>query len=131
VKQTRQALKWGFAPDGLTPKALVLVGLAFAIALWALGYRLSSYRRDQTATGRTAAAKFCVEPRNSAFAEVSQLPARTHRICCLAVLAPDIQPLCRFEIGEVVAARPHRYRTATFAFLIPFRSPPSQRSLLA
>jgi hypothetical protein len=113
------------------PKALVLVGLAFAIAFWALGYRLSSYQFDQTSTGRVAAAKPCIEPRNSAFAAVSQLPARTGKIFGLAHLRPEIQTFARQQIGKLDAVRPRRYASATFAFLIPFRSPPPQRSLMA
>lgn len=114
---------------GFLPQAFVLAGLAIAIVCWGFGYRLSAYQLYPTSTAQTAAAKLCVEPRNSALAAASQLGAIRHFAEIEADSPSKLDTLSRVVSGPVHLGSPDPYRSATFDFLIPFRSPPPQRFL--
>jgi hypothetical protein len=127
-----EARAWPFArKDNWKPRDLVLVGLAITVALWGFGYRLSTYQLHFTESARIAAAKLCAEPRNS-LAAVSAHQAAPHLLASVPVplSSHGFFTLSRSGIAPALPEQ-RAYRPANFDFLIPFRSPPPQRFLLA
>jgi hypothetical protein len=129
IRMKAQAGNRFFTRSNFKPKALALAGLAVAIALWALGYRLSTYQLHPGSTGQTAAAKLCVEPRNASFAAVSPLKAGAHRVTGLPAILTSVRPIAAIASGFICVPLERVHRPATFDFLIPFRSPPQLFSL--
>jgi hypothetical protein len=113
----------------LRPDTLGVIGLALAIALWAFGLRLSGYQLHPSSTGRTAAAKMCVEPRNSSLAAAARLKANVHLIGGALALCASPQDLPRIESGFVCLPPEPPQRPASFSPLLPARSPPQRFSL--
>lgn len=113
------------------PCAFGLIGLAIAVALWGFDYKLSLYHCHTASSSRVPVAKLWIEPRNASVAADSSLNAKSHfvpashafpvpvqRLSPLSRTLAHIPPLCRRDV-------------AYFDFLIPFRSPPTQRFSLA
>jgi hypothetical protein len=59
------------------PLSIGLLGLALAVALWGIGYKLSLYRPHPTSSVRAGAAKLWVGPRNSGCIQGSRTKATT------------------------------------------------------
>jgi hypothetical protein len=115
----------------LSPHVLGLAGLAFAISIWAFGYRLSIYFEHPTPTLRASAAKLWIEPRNASAAAASRLIVDAHRIAGSAAISLSIRPFPRLDRALICAPPERTHRPASFGFLIPFRSPPPQRFYIA
>jgi hypothetical protein len=115
----------------LQPRSLALLGLAVAIALWGFGYRLSQYQLHPASNAQAAAAKLCIEPRNPSLTAVSVLKASLHVLAVAPAVYPSVQPFHLNDSAPLGSLLESSYRSATFDFLIPFRSPPPQRFLLA
>lgn len=125
ASMVRRAGLWLYAcQDKFKPNAPALIGLAIAIAMWGFGYRLSSYQLNPTTTGRAAAAKMCVEPRNASLVAVFRVKNNAHLISSSPALTASIPQLHRIDVGIACALPKRTRRRASFGFLIPFRSPP-------
>ena len=57
------------------PLAIGLIGLALAVVLWGIGYRLSQYRRHPGPSTRVSVAKLWVGPRKAACVKSAQTKA--------------------------------------------------------
>jgi hypothetical protein len=113
------------------PYSLGLIGLTIAITLWGFGYRLSSYEFNQASAVRAAAAKPCIDPRNSALVADFRLNAAIQPIAAspaAAAALPQI-PTPRRVVAQPLperAPRPLLLRSS-----LPLRSPPPQIFLQA
>jgi hypothetical protein len=113
------------------PNAPVLVSLAIAITLWGLSYRLSQYQAHSPVAAQAAQAKLCIEPRNPALVAASELKTSPYLVVTALVASALLVILPIPDRGPVHPVPERTYRSIVFRFLIPFRSPPTQRFSLA
>jgi hypothetical protein len=113
------------------PGALGFIGLAIAVALWGFGYKLSLYYPRADSTSRVPVAKLWIKQRNAPVAAASSLKAKSHRIPGSQVFPLRIQGLRRLARAVACIVPVCRRGVTYFDFLIPFRSPPTQRFSLA
>jgi hypothetical protein len=131
VRRNAKAKSLRAVLTNLKPNAPILVGLAIAITLWGFGYRLSQYQVHPPAAAQAAQAKLCVEPRNPALAAASQLKTSQQLVVEAPVVPVSVIPEQFTDRGPIHTDPERTYRSISFHFLIPFRSPPPQRFSLA
>lgn len=110
----------------LRPSAAGLIGLALAVFLWGLGYKLSLYHQHKSPASQTSVAKLWTGPRSLPLRAVSAFRTRSHLIHDLNAL-PAQQHGTPWLSQAVLAPLGHGFAVESPAFLIPARSPPPQR----
>ena len=112
------------------PYAIGIAGLAIAVVLWGVGYKLSRYHRHATPSS-TPVARVWIRSRGASSNIASRLKVKSKSI--LDSLALDV-PIQRLPFSKRCSARAlssYAPVVAFFGFLIPFRSPPPLRFYLA
>jgi hypothetical protein len=112
------------------PCALGILGLAIAVVLWGTGYKLSLYHRHP-APSPVPVAKLWIESRNASLAVASGLKTKSHFVSDSQTYLDPIQRLPQQGRAGVCILSVCTHDVAYFGFLIPFRSPPPPRFLLA
>ena len=108
------------------PCALGLIGLATAVVLWGLGYKLSLYQQHPTRLACASVAKLSIGPRGPYLATASRLKGRSRLITgSLAHPSRNPQgPQLDFMTFHLPAQTGSVLSPVSF---IPARSPPPQR----
>lgn len=115
----------------LSPCVIGLFGLGIAIFFWGFAYKQSLYYGHATPSSRIPVARLCCEQRGASSSAASRFKAKSHLISnSTAFLVPIAEP-ARFNSAVAYIPSIFRRGIAYFDFLIPFRSPPSQRFCLA
>lgn len=113
------------------PCALGFIGLAIAVVLLGAGYKLSLYQRHAASSSRVPVVKMLMETRNASITAIFKFKGKPHLTYGSPALSASIQqcPCLNRSIAYILPVC--RRRVTYFDFLIPFRSPPSLRFLLA
>lgn len=104
--------------------ALGFIALSLAVFFWGFGSKLSLYKHHCEAGARTSIARMWVEPRDTAALNATRARLRSHSTTDQLVLhsaRPRQAVLMRTTADGVLMRRMH----VSFAFLLPFRSPPA------
>lgn len=105
------------------PYLLGFGGLAFAVALWGFGYKLSLYHRNPAQAQRAIVAKLWSEPPNASVVAVQKLKNQSTFIASPAALCSSIQsPL--LDDAAVCLLLPKVAVVQSFDFPTLLRSPP-------
>lgn len=114
----------------LSPCVLGLAAMTLAVVLWGFGYRLSQYRHHPSLPSRVTLAKLWVKPRSESLAVSPIVKVRSH----LASSSQALPVRCIASPGGSAATifpNAHVPEFETTSYLIPPRSPPTQRFLLS
>lgn len=132
VLQVRRPARRGYPSweQIFRPCALGILGLAITVVLWGTGYKLSLYHRHPVPPP-VPVAKLWVESRNVSLAVASGLKAKSHFVSDSQASFNPIQRLPHHSRASVCVLSVCTRDVAYFGFLIPFRSPPPPRFLLA
>lgn len=107
-----------------------LIGLAIAVALCGLGYKLSSYRRHPGPSSQASIAKMWIERRSAFGVAASTLNTRLHLISASQALPVPIQQSPHQSRAAVCIFPASTRDVAYFESLIPSRSPPADSCYL-
>jgi hypothetical protein len=105
----------------LRPCAFGLVGLALAVVLWGLGYKLSLYHRHPDPATRTPVAKLWLAPRPAGLAPAARSQAHRIPAACALVARGISPPLDGFAVLPFGLAAPG---LSSSGISLPSRSPP-------
>lgn len=113
------------------PCTLGFIGLAIAVVLLGVGYKLSLYHRHAASSSRVPVVKMLMETRNASITAIFKFKGKPHLTYGSPALSAPIQrcPCLNRSIAYILPVC--RRRVTYFDFLIPFRSPPSLRFSLA
>jgi hypothetical protein len=115
---------------GLSPLALGLVSIALAVVLWGVGYRLSRYHNHPGPSSRITFTKLGIKRYSESLAVPPTFRVKSH-------VAPNSQALPVREAAlsarcaAKIASDLHAQGFETSTYLIPARSPPSNRFLFS
>jgi hypothetical protein len=112
------------------PCALGLIGLAIAVVLWGLGYKLSLYHQHPNPAPLTAVAKLWTGPRGLSVPVVSVSGTRSHLIPGLSAI-PSQNHWLPWRSHAAFTPPMHSCGVESPGSLIQPRSPPAQRLHLA
>ncbi len=113
------------------PCALGFIGLAIAVALCGFGRKLSLYYYQATGSSRVPVVRMWIEPEKVSVAALSMLKTKSHLVPPSLVFPTPVQWLPHLDRTFLCMFSEHVHRPASFSFLIPFRSPPPHRFILA
>ena len=132
VLQVRMPTRCGYPlwKQLFKPCTLGILGLAIAVVLWGTGYKLSLYHLHPTPSP-VPVAKLWIESRNASLAVASGLKAKTHLVSGSQTFFNPIQRLPHYSRASACMLSVCMRDVAYFGFLIPFRSPPPPRFILA
>ena len=115
----------------LRPCALGIIGLAIAVVLWGVGYKLSLYHRHAAPSSSVPVAKLWIGSRNASVTAASRFKAKSHLVPGSQAFSVPIQRLPHYSRASACMLSVCMRDVAYFGFLIPFRSPPPPRFILA
>jgi hypothetical protein len=125
----RQILTWR---QILRPHAIGPIGLSIAVVLWGFGYKISLYHLHAVSQERIPVAKLWIQSRDCSVMMGSRLKAKSHLVLdSQDVLSSMIQRHPCLDCATAVIPPVCWCRLPYLDFLIPFRSPPPLRFLLA
>jgi hypothetical protein len=105
--------------------ALALVGLAVAIVLWGLAYKLSLYQPHPTPSERASVAKVCTGPRSTASVSAVRVRAAAPPARDLVFLQSQPAPVLHFNRAVLRGAAPVKLPTGFRSSPGMPRSPPA------
>jgi hypothetical protein len=108
----------------LRPCALGIIGLAIAVVLWGVGYKLSLYHRHAAPSSSVPVAKLWIGSRNASVTAASRFKAKSHLVPGSQAFSVPIQRLPHLSRAVACNLPVCTRGVAHFDFLIPFRSPP-------
>jgi hypothetical protein len=109
------------------PYAMVLVGLAMALALCGLGHRLAFYLNSGSPISQLSATRIALEPRDNGIAAIHRVSLKGRNLTDSHLLPESARLFRRTDVQPAPEPAVEECRPASFRFLIPFRSPPPQR----